>query len=125
MLLLICTSAAADEQDERRWIGVPGYTKVDDRLRADVEKLARASLPALTKRKTGDKSLGDCKQVVFVDSTITSIDESTPGTWTESWTFEVCETTVQTPIEFTPDGQGGTFIKLSDDGMTVEKPTAQ
>lgn len=104
---------------------MPGHTKTDDRLRADVEKLARAYLPALAKRKTGDKSFADCKQVAFVGAMITSIDESAPGTWTESWTFEVCEATVQAPIEFTPDGQGGTFFKLSDKGMTVEKPEAE
>ncbi|MFM9842705.1 MAG: hypothetical protein ACKVOI_07025 [Dongiaceae bacterium] len=125
MLLLFCTSAVADDQDDRKRIGVPGYTKADDRLRADVERLARAYLPALAKRQTGDQTFADCKQVAFVDAMITSIEEGGPGKWTETWTFEVCEATVQTPIEFEPDGQGGTFFKLSDEGMTVEKPTAQ
>jgi hypothetical protein len=102
LLLILGGPAAADDDEERKFIGMPGYSLTDDLLFADVVRIARHSVPALVKRKTGDKKAGDCKQTDFVDAMITAIGDGDPSKrpWFESWTFRVCERTVHVPIKF-------------------------
>jgi hypothetical protein len=126
-LLLLSAPAAADDQDERKLIGVPGYTKTDDVLRADVMRIAQMSVPSLVKRATGDQQAENCEQIDFVDAMITAIGTGEKGgrAWSENWTFQVCERTVHMPIKFEPNGRGGTTITLSDQSMTIDEPAAQ
>ena len=120
MLLLLLSAPAAADDEDRALIGIPGYTKTDDVLRADVMRLAVRYVPALAKRKTGNAMLGACRRVAFVDAMITSIDDQIRGRWTETWTLDVCNAVVTMPISFESDDAGGTNFKLSDDEMTVE-----
>jgi hypothetical protein len=124
-LLLVASTATADDVEDRKLIGVPGYTRTNEVPRADVIRIARLSVPALVKRKTGDKKDGDCKQTDFVDAMIIAIGDGDPGnrTWSEIWTFQVCERTVHVPIKFEPGSQGGTNITLSDKGMIIDGNT--
>jgi hypothetical protein len=120
--LLLVASTAASADDVEDLIGLPGYTLTDELLRADVIRIARLSVPALVKRKTGDKKDGDCKHIDFMDAMITALGDGSYGerAWSEIWTFQACQRTVQVPIRFEPASQGGTNITLSDDGMIVD-----
>ena len=91
-------------------------------LRADIMRVARLSLPHLVEGKTGDKRDHECKQIDFMDAMVTEIGAGDIGdrTWSEAWTFQVCERTVQVPIKFEPDrNRGGTTFTLSDSGMKI------
>jgi hypothetical protein len=121
-LLVADTTVSADDAEDRALIGVPGYTLTNEVLRADVIRVARLSVPTLVKRKTGDEGAGECKQTDFLDAMITAIGNGGPGnrTWSEIWTFQVCERTVHVPIRFEPASQGGANFTLSDKGMIVD-----
>ena len=122
LLISLCVPAAADDGDDRKLIGQPGYTLTDDLLRADIMRVARLSLPHLVGRKTGDEKDRACGQTDFIDAMITEIGDGSIGerTWSEAWTFQLCERTVQVPVKFEPDRNGGgTTFTLSDSGMKI------
>jgi hypothetical protein len=127
LLAASCAQQAKTQQtteDVNAYIGRPGYSRADDVLKGDVLRLAKATMPAFVKRATGDESLLDCKQVELVDAMITRFDETT-GKWSEDWTFQVCDTTATMPIQFEPDGQGGTFFNLTSTGLRVQGTAEQ
>jgi hypothetical protein len=127
LLTASCAETAKTQQaseDLNAYIGRPGYSRADDVLKRDVLRLAEATMPAFVKRATGDESLLDCTQVELIDAMITRVDEAS-GKWSEDWTFQVCDATATMPIQFEPDGQGGTFFSLSGTSVSVHNPAAQ
>ena len=123
LLISLCVPAAADNGDDRKLVGRRGYTLTDELLRTDIMRVATLTVPHLVGRKTGDEKDRACKQMSFMDAMITEIGDGDIGerTWSEAWTFQLCERTVQVPIKFEPDrNRGGTTFTLSDDGMKID-----
>lgn len=100
-----------------------GETRTTLKLSRDVGRTMDPGLKVVAARLSGDQGKLKCEDVKFVafalDGPIDGAEYmpyATPqlaraylvrGKWLERWTWDVCGTKVETPIEFTADGLGG------------------
>jgi len=100
-----------------------GETRATLKLSRDVARTVNPGLRVVAARLSGDQGKLGCKDVkllaLALDGPIEGAEYlpyATPqlaraylvrGKWQERWTWDVCETKVETPIEFTADGLGG------------------
>lgn len=82
---------------------LPGRTLTPPRLQADALK---AALPGLIQRHK------ECVTLIAVDSELERTPQSINDPWSEIWVFEACGKLAATRVNFTPDGQGGTFFRV-------------
>jgi hypothetical protein len=92
----------------------PGATRANPLLQTsatrDILLIARKKTPSC-----GAKS-------AFLYDTVA--DPTAPGvapdTWSERWTLSSCDKRLTVPVDFMPDGQGGTKLAIRDEAAVVE-----
>ncbi len=96
---------------------IPGTSIADAQLKRDVlRNLSRyenaCSLTTDAKRPGGDGDVTSFLKIV-ASSLVESPAPSNGGQWVEIWTVERRGADADYKITFTPDGKGGTFLKIS------------
>jgi hypothetical protein len=103
--------------------GKHGLTHASVVLQNDVNAMMHNAVPILVRRATGsDKSIA-CGRMVRIDTIVTHMVSSSQ--WSETWTYQVCQTKISIPIDFVPDGKGGTYFTLRPKNETVVPSPAQ
>ncbi|HEY5336827.1 MAG TPA: hypothetical protein VIJ85_01380 [Rhizomicrobium sp.] len=98
-------------------VGKHGQTYASQQLQNDVRAELDGIMPILVKRATGDDQSIACGTVERIDTVVTLMDY--PRRWSETWTYQVCDTQISIPIDFTPDGHGGAYFSAHSDGAIV------
>ncbi len=96
---------------------IPGSSIADAKLKRDVlRNLSRyenaCSLTTDAKRPGGDGDVTSFLKIV-ASSLVESPGPGNGGQWVEIWTVERWGPNADYRITFTPDGRGGTFLKIS------------
>jgi hypothetical protein len=90
--------------------GKHGLTHASAVLQNDVNAMMHNAVPTLVRRATGSGKSIACGRMVRIDTIVTHMDSSSQ--WSETWTYQVCQTRISIPIDFVPDGKGGTYFTL-------------
>jgi hypothetical protein len=86
-------------------VGKHGMTHASLVLQNDVSNMMHNAVPVLVERATGNQQSIACGKMLRTDTVVTHMDSSQQ--WSETWTYQVCQTQIAIPIDFTPDGHGG------------------
>ena len=86
-------------------VGKHGMTHASLVLQNDVNTMMHSAVPVLVVRTTHNQQTIACGKMLRTDTLVTHMDS--PQQWSETWTYQVCQTQIAIPIDFTPDGHGG------------------
>lgn len=118
LVLLTAGPAGADPLADK--IGKHGVSNADPVLTRDVMKMAKGIVPGLVEHEAKMPHLAQaCPEVERTDTMITKSDGV--GGWTKEWTFKVCHYRYTMPVEFLPDGSGGTYFNMKTAGSRFER----
>jgi hypothetical protein len=86
-------------------VGKHGMTHASLVLQNDVNNMMHNAVPILVERATGNPQSIACGKMLRTDTVVTHMDNAQQ--WSETWTYQICQTQIAIPINFTPDGHGG------------------
>jgi hypothetical protein len=98
-------------------VGKHGMTHSSLVLQNDVNNMMHNAVPILVERATGNQQSIACGKMLRTDTVVTHMDNSQQ--WSETWTYQVCQTQIAIPIDFTPDGHGGANFAVKTENVKV------
>ena len=98
-------------------VGKHGMTHASLVLQNDVSTMMHNAVPVLVERATGNQQSIACGKMQRTDTVVTHMDN--PQQWSETWTYQVCQTQIAIPIDFTPDGHGGANFGVKPQNVKV------
>jgi len=111
-------SAHATAAAQQVVIGQHHQTHASQTLQNDVLATAHEAVPAITAHFAGQEAIA-CGKMELADTMVTKLVAN--GPWSEQWTWTICGNVTSVPIEFTPDGKGGTNFAFKGREATVTK----